>query len=150
MKVKYYTPMATMAGAMLAAMIALNGLLSRYTTPFFSSLLVHGAGLLTSLVLWRFMNHRGKLVSGAAPLWSYTGGMAGALSVVTANMAVNSPLGLTGSLSIFILGQTVTSLGVDRFGLMESPRRLLTPLDALRIGLILTGSLLVINAGGPS
>lgn len=149
MKTKYYTPISTIAGGLLAIMIFFNGLLSKYTTPFFSSLVVHTVGLFTSLLLWLRLNKtkNNKLISKKAPLWAYFGGFAGALSVVTANLAVNSKLGLAGSLSFFILGQTITSLFFDYFGLFKSNKRKLNKIDGLKFVTILLGALLVINGG---
>jgi len=150
MKGKLYTPLATAAGGLLAMMIFLNGILSRFTNPFFSSFIVHIAGLVSSFLIWVILVRvqKGSLVSREAPLWSYLGGFVGALSVVTSNAAVNSPLGLAGSLSCFILGQTLTALAIDRFGLFGASRRNLTLLDGVRVVSILAGSLMMINAGG--
>jgi bacterial/archaeal transporter family-2 protein len=152
MKNKHYTPLAAASGGLLATMIFLNGMLSRYTNPFLSSFIVHIVGLLSSLILWFVINYSKKinLVSKKVPFWVYLGGIAGAFAVVTANIAVNSPLGLAGSLSCFILGQTVTTLFIDRLGLLGSGKRKLTYLDGIRVSLILIGSLLIINAGGQS
>lgn len=133
-------------------MIFLNGILSRFTNPFFSSLIVHIVGLISSILLWIVINYskKNKLIAKTAPLWSYLGGIGGALSVVTANIAVSSSLGLTGSLSCFILGQTVMTLIIDRLGLFGSAKKKLTLFDGIRVSTILVGSLLIVNAGGQS
>ena len=103
-----------------------------------------------SLVLWFALSVPGKkrLVSRRAPLWSYSAGIGGAMAVVVANIAVNSRLGLAGSLSCFILGQTVSALVIERLGLFGAVARKLTLRDALRVGAIMAGALLIINSGG--
>ncbi len=150
MKQKYYTSISMLSGGLLAIMIFFNGVLSKYTSPVFSSLIVHTIGLVVSLTLWFLTNKTNKwnLISKKAPFWSYLGGFSGALVVLTANIAVNSKLGLAGSLSFFILGQTIASLIVDSLGLFELDKKKLNTYDYVRVGLILIGSLLIINSGG--
>ncbi len=150
MKEKIFTPMTIISGGLLATMIFLNGILSSLTNPIFSSLIVHIAGLVTSFILWMLFNpsRKGRLVSRNTPFWSYCGGISGALAVVLANIVVNSSLGLAGSLSLFILGQTLTSLVIDVFGLLGSDKRTLSRFDYIRVGAIFSGALLLINAGG--
>jgi len=150
MKTQYYQPLATTAGGLLAIMILLNGVLSKFTTPFISSFIVHIVGFAGSLVLWAVFSHVkfSTLFSTKAPIWSYCGGFGGAFAVVLSNAAVNSELGLVGSLSCFILGQTIMALIIDRFGLFGSAKRRLSRLDVLKVGLILIGALMLIQAGG--
>ncbi len=150
MEQKYYTSISILSGGLLAIMIFFNGILSNYTSPVFSSLIVHTVGLVVSLILWFLTNKENnwKLISEKAPFWSYLGGFSGAFVVLTANIAVNSKLGLAGSLSFFILGQTIASLIVDSLGLFELNKKKLNKYDYVRVGLILLGSLLIINSGG--
>ncbi len=150
MNKKYYTSISVLSGGLLAVMIFFNGVLSKYTSPVFSSLIVHAVGLLVSLILWFLTNktNEWKLISKKAPFWSYLGGFSGAFAVITSNIAVNSKLGLAGSLSFFILGQTIASLIVDSLGLFELNKKKLNKYDYARVGLILIGSLLIINSGG--
>lgn len=150
MAYRYYSSMAIVAGGLLATMIFLNGILSSFTSPFVSSLIVHLVGLLSSFVLWISFNlsNRHKLISFTAPFWSYLGGFGGALVVVSANVVVNSPLGLAGSLSFFILGQTFSALIIDLFGLFGTTRRKITSRDGLSVVSILIGALFLIRAGG--
>ena len=149
MNKNYYTVAATAAGGLLATMILLNGILSKFTSPFYSSFIVHLVGLAGSLILWIIMkpSKSAAIISRKAPFWSYLGGIGGALAVVCANTVVNSSLGLAGSLSCFILGQTATSLLIDGLGLFGAPKRKLVLQDGIRVGSILAGSLLIINAG---
>ncbi len=147
---RIYTFAATAAGGCLALMVLINGILSRYTNPFFSSLIVHVAGLAGSFILWLIINsHRkGILFSKEAPLWAYTGGVAGSLTVVISNIVVNSPLGLAGSLSCLILGQTSAALLFDYTGFIVETRRTPGVRDIIRLLCILTGALLIINSRG--
>ncbi|WP_028973014.1 DMT family transporter [Spirochaeta cellobiosiphila] len=141
-----YPALSLGAGTLLTIMTFLNGLLSHYTSPITSSLIVHFVGLLMSVFLWMFIKRK-NLISPKLSIHYYWGGLAGALAVVTANVAVNSTLGLAGSLSCFIFGQTITSLLFDRFGLFGNSTRKLRPLDGIRSLLIMTGAILVIYSG---
>ncbi|PIE81355.1 MAG: hypothetical protein CSA15_00920, partial [Candidatus Delongbacteria bacterium] len=80
MNKKYYTSISMLSGGLLAIMIFFNGVLSKYTSPVFSSLIVHTIGLVVSILLWILTNKTNKwnLISKKAPFWSYLGGFSGA------------------------------------------------------------------------
>lgn len=139
-----YWPLAVFSGGLLASMIFLNGMLARYTSPAWSSLFVHGlgtivAGIFVAPVFPGRARRREK-----APLWSYLGGGAGALTVVLSNITVNSPIGLSGTLALMLLGQTVFGLLVDALGLFQMRRRTLTAYDFVKVLFVMSGSAILI------
>ena len=141
-----YTSGAIASGGLLAVMIFLNGELARYTSPVWSSLIAHFVGIFGSWFLWRSMSHSKKLFpySSDAPMWSYFGGVCGAMIVVIANITVNSSIGLVGSLSLMILGQTAFAILFDFKGWFGMEKRNLYLSDFLQVSCILAGSLLII------
>ena len=149
MKTSFYTPVAAGAGGLLATMILLNGMLGAHTNPFLASFIVHLVGSAAGLGIWAVLKGpgRGNLLAKGIPPWLYLGGVGGAFAVVTSNIAVNSRLGLAGSLSFFILGQTLTALAIDLAGLFGVEKKRLETRDGIRIAAILAGSLLIINSG---
>jgi transporter family-2 protein len=117
--------LATIAGAILACMLFYNGMLAHATDPIWASFVAHGVGTAAALLLLALPVAPRKVDTPAtAPLWAYLGGVPGALTVILANITVNTPLGLTGSLSLMLLGQVVFALIVDSLGWFQlQPRR---------------------------
>ena len=66
------------------------------------------------------------------------------MTVVVASMAVNSPLGLAGTLALSLVGQISFSLVSDQFGWFGLLKRKLTIHDFISISLVVTGSLFII------
>jgi transporter family-2 protein len=132
------------SGVLLAVMISLNARLSAFTTPFYSSLMTHLVGTMAAIV---FLLPNGRLQKKegkeATPYWAYIGGAIGAISVILANITVNSSIALTGTVSLMILGQTLFMLIVDQFGFFGMKRRQLDGHDIMSLTLILIGSFLV-------
>jgi bacterial/archaeal transporter family-2 protein len=141
-----YTSGAVVSGGLLGIMIFLNGELSRYTSPVWSSLIAHFVGIFGSWFLWKLMSQSKKLLpfSSDAPMWSYFGGVCGAMIVVIANITVTSNIGLIGSFSLMILGQTSFAILFDFKGWLGMEKRNLYSSDFLQVSCILAGSLLII------
>ena len=139
---------ALVTGGLLSFMVMLNGLMSSYTTPFFSSLAAHGTGTIAAAIalaiLWR---KRPARTGGRAPLWAYAGGLSGAVTVMLTSTTVNSPLALTGTLALGLAGQVVLGLICDRFGLLGMARRDPTKRDMAALVFVLAGALMIIFAG---
>jgi len=141
-----YATSAVASGGLLAIMVFFNGELAKYTSPTWSSLIAHFVGILGSWFLWRLISQSKALIpySGDAPKWSYFGGVGGAMIVVISNVTVNSTIGLIGSLSLMILGQTLFAMLFDFKGWMGMAKRKLYLNDFLQLSCILTGSILII------
>ncbi len=146
----FYTGGAVTSGGLLAVMIFLNSELARYTSPVWSSFIAHGVGVVGSWVLWWVLSQHKALLPYAAeaPLWSYFGGAGGAIIVVLANITVNSAIGLVGSLSLMILGQTTIAMVFDVKGWFGMEKRRLSANDLLQVPCIVIGSILIIFYGG--
>lgn len=145
-----YPSGAVASGGLLAIMIFLNGELARYTSPVWSSFIAHFVGILGSWFFWRLISKSKQLLPYAAdaPKWSYFGGIGGAMIVVIANITVNSTIGLVGSLSLMILGQTSFAMLFDAKGWLGMAKRKLYLRDFLQVAFILAGSTLTIFYGG--
>ncbi|WP_461534643.1 DMT family transporter [Spongorhabdus nitratireducens] len=145
--------LAIAGGALLAIMISFNSQLAGFSSPMTASWVAHGIGAVTALgliaILGTVSKHRKKpvLTTAKAPRWAYLGGLPGAAAVAIAAITVNSPLGLSGSLALGLLGQILFSLATDKFGWFGLKKRPLTVHDFVVVGLIGAGSMLLIFAG---
>lgn len=134
------------AGALLVAMISFNSQLAKASTPLFASWAAHAVGTLVSIIFLFSLARWFPPPQSAKPVptWAYAGGLAGAMVVVTATMAVNSSLGLAGTIALSLVGQISFSLLADQFGWLGLPQRSLTRHDLISTLLIVSGSLLII------
>lgn len=137
-------------GGLLTLMVHFNGELGRYGNALFSSWAAHGTGTVAALVLlailypWR---NRSEGAKPRAPLWSYLGGISGAVTVMLTSITVNSPLALSGTLALGLAGQVIFSIVADRWGLFGLPMRRPDRRDLAAMTLILAGSALIILFG---
>jgi bacterial/archaeal transporter family-2 protein len=136
-------------GGLLTLMVLFNGQMGAATTAYFSSLAAHAMGTLAAAVVLMLLFIRGRpVMRGGAPWWSFTAGCVGAVTVMLTSVTVNSALALSGTLALGLAGQVLFGLAADRFGLFGLPRRDFRGRDGLALGLIVTGSLIIIFLGG--
>ena len=93
----------------------------------------------------RFAGKTGR--KAPAPFWAYLGGISGAATVVLSSFAVNSPVGLPGTMALGLAGQLAFSASADKWGLFGLQKRSLTARDFAALALVLTGSTLIILSG---
>ncbi|WHO75948.1 DMT family transporter [Rhizobium sp. BT03] len=137
-------------GGLLTFMVHLNGELARYGNPLFSSWTAHGTGMVAAVILLLALYRRRRPMAGKtgrAPLWAYLGGVSGAATVILTSTAVNSPLGLSGTLALGLAGQVAFSLAADNWGLFGLPKRRPDIRDIAALGLVVTGGALIILFG---
>lgn len=79
-----------------------------------------------------------------APRWSYLAGLPAAITVVLASVTTNSEIGLSGTLSLMLLGQVTFGLAADQRGLFRMAKRQPTMLDFFGVLTIMTGSAVII------
>ncbi|MGO7685458.1 DMT family transporter [Rhizobium ruizarguesonis] len=137
-------------GGLLTFMVHLNGELARYGNPLFSSWTAHGTGIMAAVILLLVVHRRRMpLVEKAphAPWWAYLGGISGAATVILTSTAVNSPLGLSGTLALGLAGQVAFSVAADSWGLFGLPKRHPDTQDIVALGLVVMGAALIILFG---
>jgi transporter family-2 protein len=137
-------------GGLLTFMVHLNGELARYGNPLFSSWTAHGTGMVAAIILLLALYRRGTPMAGKtgrAPLWAYLGGVSGAATVILTSTAVNSPLGLSGTLALGLAGQVAFSLAADSWGLFGLPKWRPDMRDIPALGLVVTGGALILLFG---
>lgn len=110
-----YKLLSALIGLFISLMVLVNGRLSADSGNIGSSVIIHGSGLL--IVLLMLALSRKKLTFRSDVSWYlYSGGFVGVL-IILSNNAAFSALGVSLTLSLGLLGQTLASLLVDHYGL---------------------------------
>ncbi|MCB5200185.1 transporter family-2 protein [Loktanella sp. DSM 29012] len=135
------------AGGLLSLMVLFNGTLAQYGSLLFSSWVPHATGTVAALIALAILRP-GRTSRVRPPLWSYAGGLSGAVTVMATSYALNTPLALSGTLAIGLAGQMVFSLIADARGLFGLRQRMPSARDMAALALIVTGSLVLIFLGG--
>ena len=144
------------AGCIMAVMTHLNAVVAFYGSPMYASWAGHGCGTVAAVLILVFLHFRRSESEKKTPQsekirvpwWAYLGGVSGAATVVTASLAVNSPLALSGAIALGLGGQVLFSMAADQWGLFGLPARRLDLRDLMAVIFILAGSVLVIMSGG--
>ncbi|MCB1198610.1 MAG: DMT family transporter, partial [Deltaproteobacteria bacterium] len=108
--------------------------------PVWASFITHLVGTLAALGMLMLLRQSKNEEKTQAPLWSYAGGVLGAGTVILANITFNSTLGISGSIVLMLLGQTLFSILIDHFGWMGVAKRTIYPVEYLQVALICLGS----------
>ncbi|MCF0149325.1 MAG: DMT family transporter [Clostridium sp.] len=112
-----YNILSLLTGLLITLMISLNGILSNHLGNYSSTLIIHIVGsILLTLVL--FLKKIKISYSKNIPIIFYSAGIIGVFTVLFNNISFTA-IGASLTISLGLLGQTITSLFIDSFGLME-------------------------------
>jgi len=103
-------------GALIAIMIMINGTLSNAFGNYTSTVVIHIIGLLSVIFVLLISKSKFKIVKGT-PVYLYSAGAIGVFTVLFNNLSF-SQLGVSITLALGLLGQSVSSIIIDNFGLM--------------------------------
>lgn len=114
-----YYLLSLIAGSLLAFMVSSNGIVGEAAGNYASSVIIHFIGLVGVIGVLlvtkaKFKNLR-KL-----PLWMYSAGLIGIITVLFNNLTYTS-LGVSLTVALGLLGQSLTSILIDHFGLFGLP-----------------------------
>ncbi|MEL6841222.1 MAG: DMT family transporter [Pseudomonadota bacterium] len=143
----YHFAAAFGAGGLLTLMVLFNGTLAAYGSLLFSSWVPHLTGTFAALLLLLILRPA-RAARTRPPLWTYLGGVSGALTVMLTSATMNTALALSGTIALGLAGQVLFSLFADMRGLFGLPKRMPIGRDYAALGLILLGSLILIFFGG--
>lgn len=113
--------------------------------PAVPALIVYAGGILSVLMLWPWLGKPlAPLAANAAgvPWWAWIGGLLGAVYVLT-TLTVAKGMGAGAFTAVTLTAAIVTSLLLDRYGLMGFEQRPLTLLRGIGGALMVGGVLLV-------
>ena len=97
-----------------------NGTLAGYLGNYPGTVVNHAIGLSIVLIILFFKKIKVKTLPGA-PLYIYLGGGVGVFTVLFTNLAFNN-LGMSRTLALGLLGQSIASIIIDHFGLLGMPK----------------------------
>jgi transporter family-2 protein len=112
--------LSVLSGVLIAAMIVVNGGLTSQYGAWTATVIIHIVGfILISLIL--LFKREKMLLFKRLPFYLFTGGLIGVATTVFTNMAFGK-ISVSAILALCLLGQTITSLIIDRYGCFNMPK----------------------------
>ncbi|PGC24512.1 hypothetical protein COM11_24570 [Bacillus pseudomycoides] len=111
-----YNLLSIIIGAFIAIMIPLNGILSEMTGNYTSSVMIHIVGLVAIVIVLLVSKSKLRMQKGI-PLYLYSAGAIGVFTVLFSNISFTA-LGVSITIALSLLGQSVSSIIIDHFGLL--------------------------------
>lgn len=107
---------STFIGMLIAIMLMFNGTLAKAYGNYTASVIIHLVGLIFITII--LLLNKSKFNSlNTIPLYLYSGGAIGFFVVLFNNVSFKS-LGISTSLALGLLGQSLSSIVIDHYGLM--------------------------------
>lgn len=133
--------LATLIGVMLSFMVLSNGTLAEYLGNYPSTVLNHAIGLSLVLTIIFFKKIKIKTLPNS-PFYAYLGGAIGVFTVLFTNISFNH-LGMSRTLALGLLGQSVTSIIIDHFGFLGMPKIKFNAKKSIGLGFVGLGIFLM-------
>lgn len=114
-----YYLLAILCGSLTASMLSVNGSLTTLYGTYTATVIIHLVGLIF-ITLYLKLKGEPFLPKERLPLYYFLGGAIGVGTTVFNNIAVGA-LNLSAILALSLLGQSITSIVIDHFGLMGMP-----------------------------
>ncbi|ACQ53155.1 DMT family transporter [Clostridium botulinum] len=103
-------------GTLIAIMTLFNGTLANTFGNYTSSIIIHVIGLFSITFVLLISRSKFKIQKGI-PVYLYSAGAIGVFSVIFSNLSF-SKLGVSLTLALGLLGQSLSSIFIDHFGLL--------------------------------
>lgn len=134
--------LAATSGSLIAVMVLFNGTLAANSNMVFSMIIIHVVGLASVLAIYRVKKETVRL-SFDYPWHYYISGLIG-IFLVFSNTLCFTELGVTLTLALGLMGQSVFSLIIDRFGLFNRPKKFIQNYEIVGILVISLGLIFII------
>lgn len=134
---RYYA-LSVITGALIASMVAVNGVLTAASGVYVATVIIHIVGLILISAVCLLKGEKPGRARGL-PLPLFLGGVIGVFTTVFNNVAFGR-ISLSAIVALGLLGQAVTSLLIDQFGLFGMPRRAFRPVKLTGLLCMLLGS----------
>ncbi|MCY6369488.1 DMT family transporter [Clostridium ganghwense] len=107
---------AVFIGLLIAIMVTFNGFLAKYMDDYLSVLIIHIVGFLAVSLILIIRKKKFNLKQGI-PIYLFSGGAVGVFLVLFNNICFKH-MGVSLTLSLGLLGQSIASVIIDHFGLL--------------------------------
>lgn len=107
---------AVFVGMLVAIMVTFNGLLANYAGDYPALIIIHIVGLIIILPTMFFKREKLSKFKGI-PIYLFSAGALGVFMVYSNNLCFNF-LGVSLTLSLVLLGQSIASCIIDHYGLL--------------------------------
>lgn len=137
-----YTIWAIISGVLISLTVMQNGDMSDFYGSYSGAVLIHFVGLVTVLAFFIFMRKTLPAKQKASP-WMYMGGIVGVGTLVFTTMAYQH-LGVMAITALGLLGQCISSIIVDHFGLFGAQKNPFFSGRSLAVLAVLAGAVVMI------
>jgi transporter family-2 protein len=110
------TLLSSFIGALISIMIMLNGTLSNSYGNYTSTVIIHLTGLFSIIFILLITRTKFKFKKNI-PIYLYSAGAIGIFTVLFNNLSY-STLGVAVTIALGLLGQSITAIIIDHFGLL--------------------------------
>ncbi|WP_342759597.1 DMT family transporter [Kineothrix sedimenti] len=138
-----YQLLALLTGILLSIMISVNGNLSDQYGAILAAVIIHVVGSISAFLLCLTQKEKNPL-HGHHPKWIYLGGAIGVCTTVFNNLAYGH-ISVTSIVALGLLGQTVTSLFIDTYGLFGMKKQSFNKNSILGFAVSFLGILLMLD-----
>ena len=112
--------MSVIIGMLITLMITLNGVLSNGVGNYTSSVMIHLIGLI-GIILVLIVTKSKIILKKELPFYLYSAGFIGAITVLFNNISIGN-IGVSLTVSLGLLGQTIFALISDHYGLFKTKK----------------------------
>ncbi|MFA9465368.1 MAG: DMT family transporter [Velocimicrobium sp.] len=116
-----YYLLTIIGGILTTSMIAINGELTSWYGVYLATVMIHLIGLIPLSVMVKIKHVRLKLPK-ELPIYYFLGGVIGVGTTICNNIAYGA-IGVSAIMALGLLGQSITSILIDEFGLFGMMRR---------------------------
>jgi transporter family-2 protein len=129
--------LAYFTGLVLSLMVTFNGLLSGFTSAYMSNVVYHAFGLVFFGIFLLLL--RQQRTDGSKFKWYYLiPGVLGSLTIILNNVVLNV-IGVTMMVAFTLVGQVITSIVIDHWGLLGKSITRSTRKQWLGVGIMIVG-----------
>jgi len=107
---------SSLIGAIISIMLMFNGMLANTTGNYVSIVIIHMVGLFSIILILLIKKEKFKF-QNKIPLYWYSAGAIGVFTVLFSNLSFLA-LGASVTLALGLLGQSISSIIIDHFGLL--------------------------------
>lgn len=129
--------MSIIIGMLITLMITLNGSLSNVTGNYTSSVVIHLVGLI-GIILVLMITKSKLVIKKELPFYLYSAGLIGVATVLFNNISIAS-IGVSLTVSLGLLGQTIFSLVSDHYGLFGTKKAVFNQRKVIGLVIIIIG-----------